>query len=193
MPDPIELASRLSLRDAGYDEYWLQDQVYQNPECLGLGELDAVQKERPQPGGGGRLDILLKDSEDDTMFEVELMLGETDETHIVRTIEYWDNERRRWPQRQHIAVLVAEHINRRFFNVIHLLSHSLPIIAVQVALIQTSDRKSLFFTKVLNTYEEVDDGLVEEPSTRESWKAKASDKTLAETDELLKNRERNTT
>ena len=49
------------------------------------------------------------------MYEVEVMLGETDETHIIRTIEYWDHEKRRWPQRQHFAVLVAETITRRFF------------------------------------------------------------------------------
>jgi hypothetical protein len=137
---------------------WLQDRIYQNPACLGLGELDALAKERFQ-SGRGRLDILLKDSEDDTMYEVEVMLGETDETHIIRTIEYWDNEKRRWPQRQHIAVLIAEHINGRFFNVIHLLSHSIPIIAIQVALLQTGETKCLFFTKVLDTYEELDDGM----------------------------------
>jgi hypothetical protein len=158
MPEDVELANRLSIREAGYDEYWLQDQIYKNPACLGLGELEASAKERSQ-SSGGRLDILLKDSEDDTMYEVEVMLGETDETHIVRTIEYWDNEKRRWPQRQHIAVLVAEHINRRFFNVIHLLSHSIPIVGIQVALLQTGGKKSLFFTKVLDTYEEVDDGV----------------------------------
>ena len=158
MPESVQLANRLSIREAGYDEYWLQDQIYQNPSCLGLGELDALAKERYQ-NGGGRLDILLKDSEDDTMYEVEVMLGETDETHIIRTIEYWDNEKRRWPQRQHIAVLIAEHINRRFFNVIHLLSHSIPIVAIQVALLETADKRSLFFTKVLDTYQEVDDGM----------------------------------
>jgi hypothetical protein len=157
MLNDVQLANRVSIRDAGYDEYWLQDQIYQNPACLGLGELDALAKERFQ-AGGGRLDILLKDSEDDMMYEVEVMLGETDETHIIRTIEYWDNEKRRWPQREHTAVLIAEHINRRFFNVIHLLSHSIPIVAIQVALLQTGDNKSLFFTKVLDTYQEVDDG-----------------------------------
>ena len=71
--------------------------------------------ERASPRLGRRLDILLKNPEDDTMYETEVMLGETDETHIIRTIEYWDIEKRKFPQRQHYAVLVAEHINRRFF------------------------------------------------------------------------------
>jgi hypothetical protein len=171
----IPLAASLSIREAGLDEYWLQKQIYENPACLGLGELDALDKERRQ-GSGGRLDILLKDPEDDAMYEVEVMLGETDETHIIRTIEYWDNEKRRWPQRKHFAVLVAEHINRRFFNVIHLLSHSIPIIAIQASLLQVSGQRFLSFTKVLDTYEEVDDGTSIETQTynREAWNKKAS-------------------
>src|SRR5438128_2534251 len=157
MPDEIHVAQQMSIREAGFDEYWLQNQIYENPGCLGLGDLDALAKEKRQ-SSGGRLDILLKNPEDDSMYEVELMLGETDESHIIRTIEYWDNEKRKYPQRQHFAVLVAEHINRRFFNVIHLLSQSIPIIAVQASLLQSNGAKSLFFTKVLDTFEEVDDG-----------------------------------
>ncbi len=174
MTSNIPIASQLSIREAGFDEVWLQTQIYDNPSCLGLGELEAINRERRQ-SSGGRLDILLKNPEDDAMYEVEVMLGETDETHIVRTIEYWDNEKRRWPQRQHYAVLVAEHINRRFFNVIHLLSNAVPIIAIQASLVASNGTKSLFFTTVLNTYEELDDGTsIEEQSyDKEYWNRKA--------------------
>ena len=174
MTEEVLIAQSISIREAGYDEYWLQDQIWANPGALGLGDLDALNKERRQ-NSGGRLDILLKDPQDDSMYEVEVMLGETDETHIIRTIEYWDNEKRRWPQRQHFAVLVAEQITRRFFNVIHMLSHSVPIIAIQVSLIETNGRRSLFFTKVLDTYEEVDDGasVLEVEVNREFWNKKA--------------------
>lgn len=173
MTETINFAKSISIREAGKNELWLQDQIFENPSCLGLGELEAVERERKQLSGG-RLDILLKDPEDDTMYEIEIMLGETDETHIIRTIEYWDNEKRRWPQRQHYAVLVAESINRRFFNVIHLLSNAIPIIAIQASLIEVHGKQSLFFTKVLNTYEEVDDGTSETIKiTREDWTKKS--------------------
>jgi hypothetical protein len=33
------------------------------------------------------------------------MLGATDESHIIRCIEYWDIERRRYPAYEHCAVL----------------------------------------------------------------------------------------
>src|SRR3982751_2318529 len=108
------------------------------------------------------------------MYEVGVMLGETDETHIIRTIEYWDNEKRRWPQRQHFAVLVAEHINRRYFNVIHLLSLSIPIIAVQAALIESNGSRSLFFSTILDTYEEIEDGPPDDKIyNREYWVKKS--------------------
>lgn len=174
MTSNINIATQVSIREAGFDEFWLQDQIFDNPSCLGLGELEAIQRERRQLAGG-RLDILLKDPEDDAMYEVEVMLGETDETHIIRTIEYWDNEKRRWPQRQHYAVLVAENINRRFFNVIHLLSNAIPIIAIQASLVESNGVRSLFFTTVLNTYEELDDGTATEDQSydKDFWNKKA--------------------
>jgi hypothetical protein len=182
----IEIAQPVSIREAGLDEYWLQDQIVENPACLHLGELEAIARERQQ-SSGGRLDILLKNPEDDSMYEVEVMLGETDETHIIRTIEYWDNEKRKWPQRQHFAVLVAEHINRRFFNVIHLLSHSIPIIAIQATLAIAHNKKNMSFTKVLDTYEEIDDGqslIVDRIYTRDDW-AKKAKWTLETADTLM--------
>lgn len=185
MPDEVQIAQQLAIREAGFNEYWLQDQIFENPVCLGLGELEPIAKERQQ-SSGGRLDILLKNPEDDTMYEVEVMLGETDETHIIRTIEYWDNEKRRWPQRQHFAVLVAEHINRRFFNVIHLLSHSIPIIAVQASLLESNGKRSLFFTKVLDTFEEIDDGTsVDDKNYNRDYWTKRAKWTLETTESLL--------
>ncbi len=178
----ISIASTVSIRESGLDEYWLQDQIYENPTCLGLGDLESVAKEKQQ-SSGGRLDILLKNPEDDSMYEVEVMLGETDESHIVRTIEYWDNEKRKWPQRQHYAVLVAESITKRFFNVIRLFSHSIPIIAIQVNLIVANNQKSLHFSKILDTYEEPEDG-TEEVHDEVYWRKKST-WTLDTVNELL--------
>ncbi|MCX5656379.1 MAG: hypothetical protein NTY65_17220 [Planctomycetota bacterium] len=156
MTDAIPIGKSQSIRACGYDEFWLQDQIVDNPNCLQLGELELIYREHQQ-ASGGRLDILLKDPEDDSMYEVEVMLGETDESHIIRTIEYWDNEKRKWPQREHFAVLVAETITRRFFNVIQLLSHAIPIIAIQVNIVEADGKKILHFSKVLDTYEEPED------------------------------------
>lgn len=169
MSDEFPVAQVLSIKEIKHDEYWLQDKIFENPSCLGLGDLTAIDKERRQ-SSGGRLDILLKDQEDDTMYEVEVMLGETDESHIIRTIEYWAHEKRRLPKRQHVAVLVAEKLNNRFFNVIHLISHSIPIIAIQVSVLKVAGQQFLHFSKILDTYVEEDDGsAVEPPVDRQYW------------------------
>ncbi len=175
MTMPIPIGQAISIKEAGFDEDWLHEQIIANPSCLQLGDLEVLSHERQQ-SSGGRLDLLLKDPDDDTMYEVEVTLDETDESHIIRTIEYWDNERRRWPQREHYAVLVAESITRRFFNVIQLLSYSIPIIAIQVSIIEADGSKSLNFFKVLDTYEEPEETttISTEPHDEGYWHNKAS-------------------
>jgi hypothetical protein len=148
----IKASNLVSIRNHGLDEFWLQDYICQNPSCLGLGDLELVSKEKKQ-SSGGRLDILMKGS-DDELYEIEVMLGETNETHIIRTIEYWDIEKKKRPKRQHTAVLVAERINTRFYNVINLLSNSVPIIGIQANLYRIGDEVSMIFTKIIDSFEE---------------------------------------
>ena len=175
MPDQISISKTLRIRDCGLSERWLQDQIYDDPSILLLGELEVVKRERQQ-SSGGRLDLLLKNPEDDSMYEVEIMLGDTDESHIIRTIEYWDLEKRRWPQRQHFAVLVAESINRRFFNVIQLLSLSIPIIAIQANIIEAEGKRILHFSKILDIYEEQEDevSVTNEVHDENYWRDKSA-------------------
>src|SRR3954449_11251193 len=80
-----------------YNERWLQELIASDPGILGLGDLVLREKERAQPRAG-RLDLLLQDPETKRRYEVELQLGPTDEAHIIRAIEYWDIERKRYPQ-----------------------------------------------------------------------------------------------
>src|ERR1035437_1954819 len=122
---------KVTLSDIGQDEKWLQNQIAANPSILGLGDLTLLRKELKQ-SSGGRLDMVLSDPDSETMYEIEIMLGATNPSHIIRTIEYWDIESRRYPNREHRPVIVAEEITNRFFNVIWLLNRSLPIIAIHL-------------------------------------------------------------
>lgn len=151
MEEEIKIGSKIFIRSAGKDEYWLQNIIYENPKVLGLGNLILVNQEKKQ-SSGGRLDILLKDPEQNSMYEVEVMLGETDPSHIIRAIEYWDNEKRKYPQRQHFCVLVAESFDRRYFNVIQLMSLNIPMIAIQADLLEVTGKKILNFTKIVDIY-----------------------------------------
>ncbi len=167
--DAIPTTKLLSIADCGRNEFWLRDMIYEDPSILGLGELQPVMKEKTQCSGG-RLDLLLKDSADNSMYEVELQLGATDESHIIRTIEYWDNEKRRWPNRSHTAVLVAEEITSRFFNVVHLLSMAVPIVGIQANIVEVEGVKALHFTKVIDSYEEPEeDETGQRPYDEKHW------------------------
>ncbi len=90
------------------NEVWLRERIVEDPQILGLGDLETKDVERSQPSAG-RLDLLLQDSESGKRYEVELMLGAVNESHIIRCIEYWDIERKRYPQYDHTAVLVLLH------------------------------------------------------------------------------------
>ena len=156
MNETIEVGSKVFLGSININEGYIQNLIFENPMVIGLGNLVVVEKERKQ-SSGGRLDILLKNPEDNTMYEVEIMLGETDPSHIIRTIEYWDIEKRRFPLRSHFAVLIAESFSRRYFNVIQLLGLNVPIIAIQLDALRISDKLIINFTKILDVYEEQED------------------------------------
>ena len=151
MEKEIKVGKKIFIRNAGKNEYWLQDIIYDNPKVLGLGNLVAVNKEKKQ-SSGGRLDILLKEPSENLMYEVEVMLGETDPSHIIRSIEYWDNEKRKYPQRQHYCVLIAESFDRRYFNVIQLMSLNIPMIAIQADLLEVDGERVLHFSKIIDIY-----------------------------------------
>jgi len=166
-------------------EKWLQERLVEEPALLGFGEVIVKDVERHQ-SHGGRLDMLLADPETETRYEVELQLGATDESHIIRAIEYWDVERRRYPQYDHVAVIVAEEITARFFNVISLFNGFIPIVAIQVSAIQLSEGEvTLVFTTVLDRAtlgtEEDDEG---QTVDRAYWESKASPESMKFLDQL---------
>ena len=167
------------LRDLGKDEHWLERAIIEDPSILGLGDLDLYESQRLQPGGG-KLDLLLGNRSE--RYELELQLGTTNETHIIRTIEYWDVERRRYPNYEHTAVLVAEEISSRFFNVIYLLGYNIPIIAIKATAYIMNDTIGLSFTKVLDTRDLIattDDNEISPPPDREYWLQHLSEEQLA--------------
>lgn len=184
----MPIASELKLRKVlperfgslGLDEVWLQEQIARDPSLLNLGELEVVKKEKAQPAGG-RIDFVMADPDSETRYEIEVMLGDTDASHIIRTIEYWDVERQRYPLLEHRAVIVAEGITARFFNVIRLLNRAVPIIAIQLSAFRVGDDVVLQFTRVLDTYEfggEPEDESAE-PTDRAYWERKANAESLA--------------
>lgn len=170
-----------------FNEKWLQARIEEDPSILGLGELEFRDTEKIQVGGG-RLDTILFDPENKRRYELEIQLGKTDESHIIRTIEYWDLERKRNPQYDHCAVIIAEDITSRFLNVISLFNGFIPLIAIQVKALKVSDSITLFFTKVLDEikFDLLEEDLNVEPTDRKYWQKKASLESLKLMDTIFK-------
>lgn len=170
------------------NEKWVQDRIGEDPSLLGLGDdLILKDKERIQPKAG-RLDLLFQDAETNRRYEVEVQLGKTDISHIIRTIEYWDIERKRYPQYDHCAVIVAEDITSRFLNVISLFNGNIPIIAIQLNAIEIDGKVALFCTTVLD---ETPMGLVDEDeevqevTDRNYWEVRGTKETVSIADKIL--------
>jgi hypothetical protein len=171
-----------------FNEKWVQDLIANDPTVLGLGDLVMRDRERIQPRAG-RLDLLLQDPETKRRYEVELQLGETDEGHIIRTIEYWDIERKRYPQYDHCAVLIAEDITSRFLNVVSLFNGTIPLVAIQMQALKVGDSVTLVFTTVMNElsrgYVDEDEDAEATPTERAYWEKRGSKTTVALADQLL--------
>lgn len=170
------------------DEKWLQDIIADDPSMLGIGDVILKDRERIHVGAG-RLDLLLQDADGQGRYEVEIQLGPTDESHIIRTIEYWDIERRKYPQYDHTAVIIAEDITSRFLNVIGLFNGFIPILALQVTAIETPEGIGLQFNKIVDTvklgYLDEDEAIAA-PTDRNYWETKRGTKqTVAFADKIL--------
>ena len=176
---------RISLKNnPNINEKMIQEFIFNNPESLQLGNLTPIVREKIQPSGG-RLDILLGD--DNNRYEVEIQLGATDPSHIIRTIEYWDTERKRYPQYDHCAVIVAEDITARFMNVISLFNGNIPLIAIQISAYKNGEDVSLVFTKVIDRITlGVEEDDIDEVTDRNYWENRSTSKMMKNVDEIFK-------
>ena len=163
----------------------IQKFIFDKPDVLGLGDLTPIQRERIQPAGG-RLDLLLGSTDNESRYEVEIQLGATDPSHIIRTIEYWDTEKKRYPQYDHCAVIVAEEITGRFMNVISLFNGVIPLIALQMTAYKIGDEISITFTKVIDKVTPgTDEEDVYEVTDRNYWENRSTKKMLKTVDDIF--------
>lgn len=180
---------KISLRKhPQFNEAWLHDRICEDPSLLGLGDVRVLDRERPI-SGAGRLDVLLFDEDNNKRYEVEIMLGSTDPSHIIRTIEYWDVERRRYPSYEHVAVIIAEDITTRFLNVMSLFAGSIPLIALQLDALRVGEHLVLDFIRVLDQTElrvdDTDDDSGGGEVDRAYWNQKAGPELMKLCDDVL--------
>ena len=166
-------------------ESMIQEFIFNDPSVLGLGDVTPIQREKIQPAGG-RVDMLLTSDDKGTRYEVEIQLGATDPSHIIRTIEYWDTERRRYPQYDHCAVIVAEEITGRFMNVIQLFNGAIPLIAIQLSAYKNGEDISLSFTKIIDRVSLANEDEEDfEPTDRNYWERRSTTAIMKTVDKIF--------
>jgi hypothetical protein len=161
----------------GFDEAWLEKLISEHPEILGLEGTKVVSAQILQKSGG-KLDLLLRDDENEKLYTVELMLGQLDASHIVRTLDYFLREQARpgtedWT---HVAVLVAEDIlSSRFLSVVKYLSEKMPLVVIELSALRVGEDFTLKSTRIFDGTDEREGEIEQqEKITREDWIKKSS-------------------
>lgn len=113
------------------EERHIQSIIVANPKILGLGDDLKGSKEINQKNAG-RLDLLFQDNNLNKKYEVEIQLGQLDESHLLRTIGYWNIERKKSPDFDHTAVVIAENIRPKILDLIELLKGIVSVIVLEM-------------------------------------------------------------
>jgi hypothetical protein len=162
-------SSKVALKSLDLPESWLERKIREDHTILGLSGITKTLFQR-RYRKASRVDLVLLDEENNILYCAELMLGELDESHIVRALDYWLSESRKPSNKgwQVVAVLAAESIRKsRYFPVVEFLSQKLPLTVLEVAALNVGGKTALTFTKFLDGEDQLEqEGGEEEDSGR---------------------------
>jgi hypothetical protein len=114
----------------------------ESPEHLSLGPIK-IQGSQIRHDFG-TLDLLAYQSDTNTYFEIEIMLGEADNWHIVHVLDYWSNEKAKKPFSNHVGVLITESCRGRYNKLLHTLPDFLPLIVMELNITTVGDSESYY-------------------------------------------------
>lgn len=172
---PIHPGKPARLRELGYDEIWLQNWLVADPSRLGLGDVTVVDQEQRSPGAGS-LDILVTDG--NRYFSVEVQLGEVDASHSFRVFDYWARNRIRYPDRDHVAVLIVESAGGRYRPALEALATYVPLVVIELRAWR-AEREAVIVTDTVVKNESVDIAgaagtVAGQERTEADWRAQVS-------------------
>ena len=141
-------------KNSEYDELWLKDKIAEKPELLGLGRLRLLEREK-NDRIAGITDLIMESSDRKNLFVIEVMVGEIDESHIVRSILYWLTEKNMENRKNTYPILIAENFNNRFFEVLYFLTRFIPFILLQVTVLGLGNKDIEGIDKVEFIFQDV--------------------------------------
>lgn len=131
MTKPNIVAGAVStVGDLDKDEAWLQEWLKDEPNRLGLGEMNVADGEPVQDDEGNP--AFLAADDEDRIFSVDVRLGEMDASHGFQLLDNWARNRVRHPDKTHVAVLVTETVGDRYRTTLETLAEHLPLVVVEL-------------------------------------------------------------
>jgi len=116
----------------GKDEAWLRDWLRDEPDRLGLGQLESSDEEAAD-------DRSFVATDDGRCFSVNVQLGEMEAGQAFGVLESWARSRAVHPDKQHVAVLVTETLSDRYQSTLEALTEHLPLVVVELQVWQGKD------------------------------------------------------
>ena len=138
-----------TVSDLGKDEAWMQGWLKEQPDRLGLGELEITDGAADDDGRS----FLATD--DDRCFSVEVQLGEMEASRGFQVLDNWARNRVRHPDKTHVAVLVTESVSDRYQTTLETLAEHLPLVVVELQ-VWRGDTEAIVVPHVALASSEVD-------------------------------------
>jgi hypothetical protein len=145
-----------TVTDLGKDEGWLRGWLEEQPNRLGLGELEiadaATDDERSFVA-----------TDDERCFSVDVQLGEMEASRGFQVLDNWARNRVLHPDKTHVAVLVTEVMSDRYQTTLETLADHLPLVVVELQ-VWKGENEAIVVPHVALSSDEVD--LAETPAAK---------------------------
>ncbi|MEX1345693.1 MAG: hypothetical protein AB1Z63_13600 [Candidatus Limnocylindrales bacterium] len=121
-----------TVTELGKDEAWLQSWLREQPNRLGLGDLEVADSAAED-------DRSFLATDDDRCFSVDVQLGEMEASRGFQVLDNWARNRVLHPDKTHVAVLVTEVMSDRYQTTLETLAEHLPLVVVELAVWKGQD------------------------------------------------------
>ena len=137
-----------TVTELGKDEAWMQGWLKEQPDRLGLGDLEVGD-------GASDDDRSFVATDEKRCFSVDVQLGEMEASRGFQVLDNWARNRVLHPDKTHVAVLVTEVMSDRYQTTLETLAEHLPLVVVELQ-VWKGEAEAIVIPHVALSSDEVD-------------------------------------